>query len=255
MNSSSPLLVRYIIQDWSDEDRTNLWHLLTAEKELRAASTEEIANKINELYNHIVRETTEVVVRNTWEVARSRFNKEKFRAVSLADVQKQPSYEELVQEACSQLKIREDEATLEEWELFLSQQIILMALQRMSPRKRADELNKSIDASKLATSAGAGKVNLNGPISLLSVFTLGSASGFGIYLASTTALGFLTGVLGITLPFAVYTGLTTALSIFLTPWTAVAGVFWLGYKFTGPKWKVLIPAILYISSVRHREGA
>jgi hypothetical protein len=51
------------------------------------------------------------------------------------------------------------------------------------------------------------------------------ASGGAVYIASTTALGFLTHGVGITLPFAVYTGVTSTIAFVIVPvgWLAAGG--------------------------------
>lgn len=76
-------------------------------------------------------------------------------------------------------------------------------------------------------------------------------SGFGVYLLASTLLGSLTGALGITLPFAVYMGVSQTIAIVLGPvgWTALAaGVF---FSLNQPNWNRLVLSVLYISTLRH----
>lgn len=120
-----------MVENWSVEDRTNVWHLLTSQKEHRSATAEEISNRFDDLYHGVVRDGAKVA---------DAVKGKGFKAPMRNQVRTSPSYERLIEEACRQLKINDESATLEEWELFLSQHVILLALQRMPPRERAVEL-------------------------------------------------------------------------------------------------------------------
>lgn len=76
-------------------------------------------------------------------------------------------------------------------------------------------------------------------------------SGFGVYLLASTVLGGLTGALGITLPFAVYMGVSQTLAVILGPvgWTALAGGVL--FSLNQPNWNRLGLSVLYISTLRH----
>jgi uncharacterized protein YaaW (UPF0174 family) len=76
-------------------------------------------------------------------------------------------------------------------------------------------------------------------------------SGFGVYLLASTVLGGLTGALGITLPFAVYIGVSQTLAFILGPvgWVALAGGVL--FSLNQPNWNRLGLAVLYISTIRH----
>lgn len=80
-------------------------------------------------------------------------------------------------------------------------------------------------------------------------------SGFQIYLMATTAVGAVTGAIGITLPFAIYTGLTKSISIIIGP----IGWAFLGLsvllRFNQADWEKLIPGIIYVSYIRHKLEA
>lgn len=88
-----------------------------------------------------------------------------------------------------------------------------------------------------------------------SVMTAAKMSGFGVYLLSSTVLGGLTNALGVTLPFAIYTGMSQAIAFVLGPvgWAALAG----GLLFTlnQPNWNRLTLAVVYISMLRHSRRA
>jgi uncharacterized protein YaaW (UPF0174 family) len=83
------------------------------------------------------------------------------------------------------------------------------------------------------------------------VMTIAKMSGFGVYLLASTILGNLTNALGITLPFAVYLGMSQTIALILGPvgWTALAG----GILFTlnQPNWNRLILAVVYVSMLRY----
>ena len=80
-------------------------------------------------------------------------------------------------------------------------------------------------------------------------------SGFGIYMLATSGLSALAGLAGITLPFAAYTTLTTVMGVIIGPvgWVGV-GLYAI-WQLSGPNYKKLIPAILYIAMLRHRVAA
>jgi len=77
-------------------------------------------------------------------------------------------------------------------------------------------------------------------------------SGFGVYLAASTLMGGATSVMGITLPFAAYTGMSSAIAILLGPvgWVALIGGA-LGYL-GRVNFRITIPAVFGIAAVRYR---
>ena len=81
---------------------------------------------------------------------------------------------------------------------------------------------------------------------------LANLSGFGLYVAASTAVGALTSALGIVLPFAVYTGMSSVLATLIGPvgWAAVG--LWALVKFLNPNYKKTIPSVLAIAAVRAR---
>jgi Uncharacterized protein conserved in bacteria len=85
------------------------------------------------------------------------------------------------------------------------------------------------------------------------VMTVAKMSGFGVYLLASTVLGGLTNALGITLPFAIYLGMSQTIALILGPvgWAALAG----GILFTlnQPNWNRLTLAVVYVSMLRHSD--
>lgn len=82
--------------------------------------------------------------------------------------------------------------------------------------------------------------------------TIANLSGFGLYLASSTALGAITSAVGVTLPFAAYTGLSSALSVIIGPigWAALG--LWVAHKLGKPDPFKLISIVLLVSNLRLR---
>lgn len=76
-------------------------------------------------------------------------------------------------------------------------------------------------------------------------------SGFGVYLLASTVLGSLTNALGITLPFAVYMGMSQTIAFILGPvgWVALAGSIL--FTLNQPNWNRLSLAVVYVSTLRH----
>ncbi len=81
-----------------------------------------------------------------------------------------------------------------------------------------------LELAKLKDPTGSA---LKAPLTTVAALGLAQASGFGVYLASTTSLGFVTHAVGITLPFAMYTGLSSTIAFLIGP----AG--WLGVSAWG----------------------
>ena len=68
-------------------------------------------------------------------------------------------------------------------------------------------------------------------LSTIGALTAASASGFSMYIMASTIVGGITGILGITLPFAFYTGMSSILSIVTGPIGWTLGLGYLVYKF------------------------
>jgi uncharacterized protein YaaW (UPF0174 family) len=84
-----------------------------------------------------------------------------------------------------------------------------------------------------------------------SVMALAKVSGFGTYLLASTVLGGLTNALGITLPFAIYMGMSQTISLILGPvgWAALVGSAL--FTLNQPNWNRLTLAVVYVSMLRH----
>lgn len=82
--------------------------------------------------------------------------------------------------------------------------------------------------------------------------TLAHFSGFGLYMAASSVLAGITGALHLTLPFAVYMGMSSTLAVIIGPvgWVALAaaGVAKLG----AANYKKTIPGVIAIATIRAR---
>ena len=161
------------------------------------------------------------------------------------------TYKEILINVCIKLGIkpkkRDSQKILEEKiALYFFEKV----LSKMSEEKRTALLNEFSQTNKIDKE----KTNaMKKAASTGTVMALLSAGGFPVYVAATTALGAITGVLGITLPFAAYTTLTSMISTILGPvgWVGL-GLFTI-MKVTGANYKKLIPAILMVAVIRNNE--
>ncbi|MGJ3254591.1 MAG: hypothetical protein ACFE0J_26180 [Elainellaceae cyanobacterium] len=84
-----------------------------------------------------------------------------------------------------------------------------------------------------------------------SLMSAAKMSGFGVYLLASTVLGSFTHALGITLPFALYLGMSQTIAVVLGPvgWAALAGGIL--FSLNQPNWNRLILAVVCVSMIRN----
>jgi uncharacterized protein YaaW (UPF0174 family) len=92
-----------------------------------------------------------------------------------------------------------------------------------------------------------------GPTVAAGTLALANLSGLGLYLASTANTIALASALGIAIPS--YAGVISILSVATGPvgWSALAVIF--AYKLGGPDFKITVPAVMMIASIRARQIA
>lgn len=116
-------------------------------------------------------------------------------------------------------------------------------LEKATPEQRA-ALMAELSAKQAKMTQGLG-VATSGLI-------LANLSGFGLYVAASSALGALTSAIGVTLPFAVYTGMSSTIAAVIGPvgWVLllVGGAVLVG----GVDFKKTVPGVLAITTVRAR---
>ncbi len=228
------------IGSWSPEDRANLSTLLELEE---SASLEQIEESFMWLYYSRTRQ-------NLKDKIGLAVKKVKVGEGTLPFLDKYeiPSWEQLVSDFAKKLKVYSEESSLEQLEEYVCHAVIVQALDAMSPESRAEFFNKSVNIDEMVSGANIKNPSLKGPQTALGLLSAVQLSGFSLYIASTTALGFASGALGVTLPFAAYTGLTTTLTILTGPVGFTAAALWGVWSITGPEWKKLGPIILYVIS-------
>jgi len=165
-----------------------------------------------------------------------------------------PLYSDLILALARKLKLNTKSTGVDELELDISYAIIVEALQKMTQSQRRVFFSNTINLGEIFENVDIRSPDLRGPVTTMAALGLAHGSGMSLYLASTTALGFVTHAVGMTLPFAIYSGLGSTIAFIIGPtgWLAVGG--WAFIRMTGPEWKKLIPAIMYIMATNsHRR--
>lgn len=162
---------------------------------------------------------------------------------------KDETYSDILVSICKKLDVRarKDEPA---WVLEgkICQAVMRAVWERMTPQQRAafDQ-----EVARAAEQFGSGRewMKAGGAVGAL---LAAEASGFGIYLLATSGLAAVAGLAGITLPFAAYTSLTTAMGVVLGPVGWVGTGLYAIWKVTGPNYPKLIRAVLYLAMLRQK---
>src|ERR1017187_651532 len=117
------------------------------------------------------------------------------------------SYETLLREACKELKIEGSGAENRLVEVYLYEKVMILAVAAMTAEQRHVFQTRQVALDDL--SVGFSQTGWKGAATTLAALGTAQASGFGVYLGATTALGFLSHAFGVTLPFAVYAGMSS----------------------------------------------
>lgn len=160
----------------------------------------------------------------------------------------QESYKDILRSICKRLKIDfEPFHSTEDLETSICQEVVKTVWEKLNEKQRS-ELMRELDkiAEKQGKGADWGKAG-----GLAGAIVAAELGGFATYVLATSGLAALGGLAGVTFPFAAYTGLSTALGVVLGPvgWVGV-GLYAL-MKISGPNFKKLIPAILFIAALRY----
>jgi uncharacterized protein YaaW (UPF0174 family) len=237
-----------ILNDWPSEDLENLLEILDPKGRLTRDFEGSILEKTLDAFRWRYHSPEKAKVFNT---VGKLFHEKKF-SMDEKERYHLPSYDKLLLQASRKTKCFVQEATTEDRESYLIEAVLLAALSAMEPTERHRVFSETFQMEAVAKDAKIKDNKHVGPITAFGALGMAQASGFGVYLAATTTLGFLTHAVGISLPFAAYTGLTSTIAFVIGPvgWLGVG--IWSAFAFTGPKWDRIIPALIYIIQVRHR---
>ena len=161
----------------------------------------------------------------------------------------QPSYSQIVEQVAEKLDIEHAGLNIKDLEVRIAQKVLQTVWDEMTPEQRTQMETELRQVAQEFDKGGA----LLSSGSIFATLTAAKLSGFGVYLLASTSLGALTGAIGVTLPFAVYTTMSSAIATILGPvgWIG-AGLFAI-WKLSGPNYKRLIPAVLYVSALRAQQ--
>lgn len=159
------------------------------------------------------------------------------------------SYERLLRECCQKLKIENSEAENSLiLEIYLYEKVMILAVAAMTAQQRHVFLTKSLVLDDISVEFP--RTGIKGSATTLAALGAAQASGFGVYLGATTALGFVSHAVGVTLPFAVYAGMSSTIAFLLGPVGFLAAGAWLGWSLTGPEWTRITRGLLHIIAMR-----
>jgi uncharacterized protein YaaW (UPF0174 family) len=159
------------------------------------------------------------------------------------------SYEYLVREVCKKLKINgANIEPIRALEVYLIEDLFVQAAARMNAQQRHAFLTSPIQLDDF--SSVFPQTRVSGPATTLAALALAQGSGFGVYLGATTALGFLSHAVGVTLPFAIYTGMTSTIAFLIGPFGFLGAGAWLGFQILGPEWPRILRGVLHLIAMK-----
>ncbi|MCQ3950736.1 MAG: hypothetical protein DPW14_13090 [Planctomycetes bacterium] len=240
------------LDGWADEDLKNLWKILTNEDLDDAPLVSAFEEKVKWLYYSWAIEKIKEGGGSAIGWIIERITGKPPSKVMSADEIPVPSYQDLAVGAAKHLGVFVKEATVQRLLLYVAHSVVITSVQKMSPEQRVKFFEQQSDATSMAENGGVKGQSWLGPVTTFGALGVAQASGFGIYMASTTALGFLTHAVGITLPFVAYTALSSTIAFVIGPAGWLGAAAWVGWKLTATDWQKLIPALLYVEMVNNR---
>ena len=244
--SEDILKIRHICENWQERDLANLAEILKLPTNER--SVKHIENKIKWLFHSKTRAQGKAAAKGIW--AKVTGSDEDIEVENQFDT---PTYERLISGLLEKLNISHSDSSLREQEEFLCDAVIAEALVNMSPEQRRRAFTEKVGLDEVTEKLDSNDNTLSHTAKGVTAFSLVNAAGFSLYTSSTMALSFASGMAGITLPFAVYTGMTSFISVIIGPpgWAAFGS--FIAWKLTSADWDKLRLALLYIISVRSRD--
>jgi uncharacterized protein YaaW (UPF0174 family) len=157
-----------------------------------------------------------------------------------------PSYNDILYKIKIKLKLDKKIVEINQIEKAIAIKFLEKALSKMTEEQKTKFEKEIIE---IANKEGGLKFKVG---TVFTALTAAQVSGFGVYLLASSSLSFLTGAIGLTLPFAAYTTLSSAISIIIGP------VGWIGagllalWKFNDTNYNKIIPTMIYISWLREK---
>jgi uncharacterized protein YaaW (UPF0174 family) len=210
-----------VLNGWSSDNLANLSVLLGGSEQ--DPTIQDIENRVKWLYHSKSKAKVGLFTNKIY----SSLSKEADE-LSIEEMVSVPTYKELVEEAAKKLKVYVGEPSIAELELFISQDIVVNALKKMSPKDRKVFLSKQIGDTHSKSNPD-------------------EADEQHVY--TTVALGFVTYAIDASLPSKVYSGVASSIALMMGPPGWLAAGLWKVMSLTKSEWTTLIPAILYIASV------
>ena len=155
------------------------------------------------------------------------------------------SYREVLEDAAKRLKVKDLTASMPDSaiESALTATTFKSTWDKATSVER-ESLGKQLSASDRKTLYTMGATG--------TVLAGASTAGFPLYVAASTVLGSLTSAIGVTLPFAAYTTMSSGIAFVIGPagWLALLGVA--AWKVGAVNYGVTVPAVTAIAAVRGR---
>ena len=238
-----------LVADLPRAHRANLACILEIESE----DTSAICERVRWLYHSKVRAGLRAQGSALADTVLSKTTGKRVRAVTDEDYPP-PTWEHLVEGLGRKLRVHDADADVVDNEWYICDRVIVDAMAKMSPKQRRQffEAGASVQQA-VAEDVPQKKGQLKGPLRTASALGLANAWGFGLYQTATTALAFVTQAVGISLPFAAYTGLSSTIAFVLGPagWLGVG--LWTFLKVTSADWRKLTPVIIYIIQAKEQS--
>jgi hypothetical protein len=159
------------------------------------------------------------------------------------------SYEYLLREVCKKSNIQKAHVEpIEDLEMYLIEDLFVRAATQMNPEQRHAFLTGQIRLEDF--SSVFPQTPVAGPATTLAALAIAQGSGFGVYLGASTALGFLSHAIGVTLPFAVYAGMTSTIAFLIGPFGFLGAGAWLGSRIFEPEWPRILRGLFHLIAMK-----
>lgn len=155
------------------------------------------------------------------------------------------TYKQMLVNIGNHLKVNTIGKSVSELEADICQKQFKSVIDKLTPLQKEQLEKELLQHSK---AKGFGK-----EIGSLAALTGAQLSGFGVYMAASTIVGGITSAIGVTLPFAFYTGMSSVLSTIIGPVGWIGLVGFALYKYNKVNYEKLIPAVTYIIALKYKS--